>query len=264
MIIQPITINDVEETDKVQPKEWGSIAHHITHYITSPHCHPIKLVDDGKIIGIGTTILHKDTAWLAHIIVHESHRNKGLGTLITQALIDSIDRNTYKTILLVATELGEHVYNKLGFETECEYSVFKDIDIKAETSPQIILFEEKYREQLYTLDAKAYGEDRKNSIDSYIQASLLYVSDNKVEGFYMPTFGDGLIVAETNEAGIGLQKYRLQTNSLCIFPAENRALTDFLVEQGYIEFKRVKKMFFGEKRTSQPAMIYNRVGGHLG
>ena len=264
MIIKPLTINDIEEVDKVQPKEWGSIAHHITHYISSPHCRPIKLVDDDKIIGIGTTILHKDTAWLAHIIVHESQRNKGLGTLITRALISSIDKSTYNTILLVATELGEYVYKKLGFETEGEYAVFKDVTIETETSPLIIPFEEKYREQVYSLDTKAYGENRKNSINTHIPDALLFIKDNKVEGFHMPTFGDGLIVANTSAAGIELQKYRLQTNSLCIFPTENKELTIFLVEQGYFEFKRVKKMFLGEKRTSQPAIIYNRVGGHLG
>lgn len=264
MIIQPITIDDVEEANNVQPKEWGSIAHHITHYVTSPHCHPIKLVRDDKIIGMGTTILHKDTAWLAHIIMHESERSKGLGTLVTKALIDSIDKSTYKTILLVATELGEYVYNKLGFETEGEYSVFKDVTIKTETSPLIIPFEEKYREQLNTLDTKAYGEDRKNSINKHIPKALLYVRDNKVDGFYMPTFSDGLIVAATNETGIALQKYRLQTNSLCIFPSENTALTAFLIGQGHTEFKRVKKMFLGEKIKSQPTMIYNRIGGHLG
>jgi GNAT superfamily N-acetyltransferase len=264
MIIQPITIDDVDEANQVQPKEWGSIAHHITHYVTSPHCHPIKLVEGDKIIGIGTTILHKDTAWLAHIIVHESHRNKGLGTLITEALVDSIDKNIYKTTLLVATELGEFVYKKLGFETECEYTVFKDVGIKAETSSLIIPFEERYREQLYSLDIEAYGEDRKNSIDKHIPNAFLYIQNNIAEGFYMPTFGDGLVVANTANAGIELQKYRLQTNSLCIFPTENTALASFLIEQGYSELKRVKKMFLGEKRTNKPTMIYNRVGGHLG
>lgn len=263
MIIQPITIDDVEEANKVLPKEWGSIAHHITHYVTAPHCQPIKLIEGNKIIGIGTTILHKDTAWLAHIIVHESQRNKGLGTLITKALIDGIDKSRYKTILLVATELGEYVYKKLGFETDCEYSVFKDVEIKMKASP-IVTFEKKYREQLYNLDTKAYGEDRKNSIDKHISDALLYIEGNTVKGFYMPTFDDGLIVSNTSNVGIELQKYRLQTNSLCIFPTENTALTDFLTKQGYSEFKKVKKMFLGEKRTSQPAMIYNRVGGHLG
>ncbi len=263
MKIQPITANDIAEIDAIRPKDWGSLVAHIQYYINMPNCHPIKLVEDGKIISIGNTILHKNTAWLSHIIVHEEHRGKGLGKTIAQALIDSVP-NTHKTILLIATELGEYVYNKLGFVTETEYIAFKDVEIASPASPLIQPFEEKYRSYLHTMDTNISGESRFESLNPHLANAQVFVQNNQVEGFYTPTFGDGLIMANNTEAGIELMKYRLQSNALCLFPVENRAATNFLVANNYSPVKQMKKMRLGEKITWQPQNIYNRVGGNFG
>ena len=88
-------------------------------------CFPFKASIENKIVGIGTTILHHETAWLAHIIVHPEYRNRGIGKMITQALVDHSYSKGRKTIYLIATELGLPVYRRLGFESETEYTIFK-------------------------------------------------------------------------------------------------------------------------------------------
>jgi GNAT superfamily N-acetyltransferase len=263
MKIQAITANDIAEIDAMRPKDWGSLVAHLQYYINMPNCFPLKLVEDNKIIGIGNTILHKNTAWLSHIIVHEEYRGKGLGTTITQALINSVP-TTHKTILLIATELGEYVYKKLGFETETEYIAFKDVKIDVPSSPLIQPFEEKYRGDLHSIDTNISGESRFETLNPHLAHAQIFVQNNQIEGFYAPTFGDGLIMANTPDAGIELMKYRLKSNGLCLFPVENSAATSFLVANNYSPVKQMKKMRLGEKIKWEPQNIYNRAGGNFG
>ncbi|MBL0009542.1 MAG: GNAT family N-acetyltransferase [Saprospiraceae bacterium] len=105
----------------------------IQFYITSDFCFPIKVSIDHKIAGTGTAIIHHDVAWLAHIIVHPDFRNQGIGKLITESLVKMAHAKSCDTLYLLATELGEPVYRKIGFETETEYLFFKGekpIDIR--------------------------------------------------------------------------------------------------------------------------------------
>lgn len=265
MKILPITSADFDEIqNEVQPQEWPSIIPHINNYVSSAHCYPIKAVENEKIVGIGATILHNDTAWLAHIIVNENFRKRGIGSFITQQLIDNIDSTRFKTIYLIATDMGEPVYKKLGFEVECEYIAFKDVDIKAETSPYIQPFDDKYKQQLYTLDKAIFNEERHNTIEPHLKDCLLFVRNENVEGYFIPTLGDGLIAATNNEAGIELQKIRLKGNKICVFPAANTPLIQFLNDNNFQELKRVPKMRLGEKRDWHPEKLYNRIGGNLG
>ena len=63
--------------------------------------------------------------WLAHINVQPGNRNHGLGKLITQFLVDEAQAKNCDTIYLIATDLCEPVYKKVGFETETDYLFLK-------------------------------------------------------------------------------------------------------------------------------------------
>src|SRR5262249_50664110 len=121
MQLSPLTLNDLGGVAALQPADWGDIVAPAREYILSPFCYPVKIVEHGTMIGMGTTIVHANSAWLAHIIVHPDHRSKGIGTIITQALIGSLKNTSCETILLIATELGAFVYSKLGFEKVNDY-----------------------------------------------------------------------------------------------------------------------------------------------
>lgn len=141
MKFEDFTLNDLDQLPSLEPPNWGSLTPRFLRFIQSEHCSPVKLTLDGHAIGVGTTIRHEDTAWLACIIVHPDHRNKGLGKLITEHLINSLDRNLYQSIYLIATELGYPVYKKLGFELEKEYVHLKSEEERPESeiSPKSFL-----------------------------------------------------------------------------------------------------------------------------
>lgn len=120
MRVQPLNHNDLNSLPGLQPDGWQDITPSFEFYTRSSFCFPLKIISDDKIVGIGTTIIHHDVAWLAHIIVQKDYRKKGIGQLITERLVDSLKPMNCETIYLLATDLGAPVYEKAGFETETE------------------------------------------------------------------------------------------------------------------------------------------------
>lgn len=264
MDIKPLEQTDVKMLSELQPPGWD-IMSIIDLYTKADFCFPIKVTIDQKIIGIGTTIIHNDVAWLAHIIVHDQYRNQGIGRLITQTLMDRADAERCGTIYLLATEMGEPVYTKLGFETETEYVSFKGEKITGQPADDTIMaYKIDYKDQISKLDRLVSGEERMFHLEPYLSAGLVYLQDNKVVGYYLPTFGDGLIIAGTVQAGEALMRLRMTTKDFAVFPVENVLATAFMAKHNFNFFRTQKRMRFGKKRDWQPANIFNRIGGNLG
>ena len=266
MNIQPLKPDDLPQIPALLPPGWDTAMPAIQFYTTSDFCFPIKVTIDNKIIGTGTAIIHHDVAWLAHILVHPDHRNQGIGQLITESLVVMAHTNSCDTLYLLATELGEPVYRKIGFETETEYLFFKSekpIDI-AIHNECIVKYSSAYEKQIADFDHQVSGEDRMFHLKPHLSSGFVYVIDNIVEGYYLPTMGDGLIIATTSISGQALMSLRLTTKDFSVFPMDNIPATTFIQQLPFSEVRRQKRMRLGTKRNWQPAHIYNRIGGNLG
>ncbi|MGL4669453.1 MAG: GNAT family N-acetyltransferase, partial [Methanobacteriaceae archaeon] len=130
MKIEYIENNEIDLISNFQQEGWEELKPYYQFYIDSTFCHSLKLTENGKIIAIGSIIIHKDVAWLAHIITLLEHRQKGFGKLITKKLIEIGKENNCSTIYLIATDLGKKLYEVLGFNEETEYLFFKKKDLK--------------------------------------------------------------------------------------------------------------------------------------
>ncbi|MFZ4798795.1 MAG: GNAT family N-acetyltransferase [Bacteroidia bacterium] len=266
MEIQVLTQNDLGLITDLQPNGWPDVLPAISNYVHSPNCFPVKVISNNIIIGIGTTIIHENTAWLGHIIVHPLYRNGGIGRLITQKLVKSLFDKNIGTIYLIATDLGQPVYEKIGFLVETEYLFFKDfkIDKSIGVSNNIVPFADEYKTQILNLDFKISGEKRSDLIEPNLAQSFVYLNGEIVEGFYLPTLGEGVVMANKNNAGIELMKLRMTTKDNIAFPIDNKEARDFMYQNNYKEFKTAKRMRLGIKRWWEPKNIYNRIGGNLG
>lgn len=266
MEIQSLSHTDIPSLTDLLPPGWETIIPTLLLYTRSDDSFPIKVTIDHKIVGIGSTTIHSGTAWLAHIIVHPEYRNQSIGKLITQALIDISHAHSCDTIYLLATDLGEPVYKKAGFETEIEYLYFKGIPTPATSlqSEHILPFHNDFRQQLSAIDHQVSGEDRMILLAPYLSDAFVYVTDNALQGFYLPTLGDGLIAATTPSAGQALMSLRLTTKDFAAFPADNVIATATMHQYHFTQLRREKRMRLGKAREWQPANLYNRIGGHLG
>jgi GNAT superfamily N-acetyltransferase len=264
MNVGSLTEDDLPSIKQLQPGGWSDILPHTMFYLKASFCFPIKVLEGDTIAGIGTTILHGRTAWLAHIIVHPDYRNRGVGKLITQTLVDSLKNTSCETVLLIATVLGEPVYKKLGFEKETEYIFLKDGNIPSEHSADIVSFSDHYRDDLLNLDRQVSGEVRHQLLLSHLASAHLFVKDQILLGYYLPYLGDGLVIAKTPEAGLALLTLRSTWENKFVLPLDNKTGLDFLLPHGYQEYSRGARMWLGKKLTWDPTMLYNRIGGNFG
>jgi ribosomal protein S18 acetylase RimI-like enzyme len=249
----------------IQPTDWADIRIPIQFYVDAEYCYPFKAVIDGILVGTGTAILHEKTGWLSTIITHNQYRNQGIGRQITEHLLAFLQSKHCDYIYLIATALGEPVYTKVGFVTESRYDYFKDINlIDLAISKNVKPYKLDYKKAIFELDKPISGEDRSQHLEVFLQDSFVYLEKKKVEGVYFPSFGDGLIVANSPKAGQELMKKRFQKFNHASLPEENKTAHDFLNAHGYEPVTTHARMYFQKQMPWKPQGLYNRVGGKIG
>jgi N-acetylglutamate synthase-like GNAT family acetyltransferase len=257
---------DLLSLPELQPPGWGDLVPRFRHFIQAPFCFPIKISFNEKMIGIGASICHVDSAWLACIVIHPAHRNQGLGTIITKKLMDDLDQSKYQTIFLDATQLGFPIYQKLGFVTELEYLHLKtegDCPVSTDLK-NIVSYSEQFYNAVLELDEWVSGEDRRLTLISHIADAKLFLKEKELQGFYLPGLSDGPIVAMNEEAGLTLMNLRLQTRNFSIFPESNKAALKMVLDLHFNHYRSSKRMRWGKTRPWMPQMLFNRISGQLG
>jgi len=266
MQFETITYADLDEIRNLQPDDWSDIIPEFEFYIQSSFCSPIKTTLNDKIVGIGASIVFKNTSWIAHIIVDREYRNKGFGAQIVNELLNTLNRDSVATCSLIATELGKPVYLKAGFRIAAEYSFFQREKpwIDCPVSENVIPYEEKYRARIYELDHIISGEDREPLLAGYMSNSMVYVERNKVLGYYIPDLKEGLIYADTDEAGLELMKLKYSKVDKAVLPSENIAGVAFLQQSGFAETRKGTRMILGKDLDWNPGKMFGRIGGNFG
>ena len=125
LLFEVITSIDLDKIKALRPKGWINITSKFEEYMSRDFCYPIKISLDGRIIGLGCSIVFENTAWLAHIIVHEDFRNRGIGQQIVQFLLAHLKSKNIETYLLIATALGEPIYKKARFKNYFRIHLFE-------------------------------------------------------------------------------------------------------------------------------------------
>jgi GNAT superfamily N-acetyltransferase len=265
MQILPLNPSDLDLLPQIQPHDWADIRIPISSYLEPDYCFPFKAVIDDVLVGTGTAILHEKTGWLSTIVTHGQYRNQGIGKCMTEHLLAFLQNQNCEYIYLIATTLGEPVYNKVGFVTESRYSYFRDINLEnLVISDNIIPYQSNYKQEIFELDALISGEDRSQHLAVFLSDSFVYLENEKVEGAYFPSFGDGLIVANTETGGLELMKKRFQKFKMASFPEENKTAHDFMSSSDYEPVMTHARMHFGKQMPWKPEGLYNRVGGNIG
>jgi GNAT superfamily N-acetyltransferase len=267
MISREFTEEDIAYLPALEPEGWGDIRPRFSYFLKSDCCKPIKIEENGRPVAVGAAIFHADTVWLACIITHGEHRNKGLGSAITRSLIESVDRNRYPTIYLDATEFGYPVYLKQGFEVEGQYAHLKREGAipPLSHSTHIQPFTEFFREAAYALDRLVSGEDRRGVMAEFLTDAFVFIGSNgDLQGVYLPTWSDGPIIASTDVAGFALMQIRTMARPVAILPLGNTEGVKYLHEHGYVMYKTSRRMILGPGRIWQPERLYNRISGALG
>jgi len=266
MRFEKITLDDLEHLGPLQPPDWNGIVPAFRNYLEQPFCFSVKTTVNGEIAGIGAAIIMEGTGWLAHIIVHPGHRGRGIGGAVTRRLMEIAGEQNCRTISLIATDLGRPVYLKEGFADQEDYLFFERETPLGETSvsKQIRTYTETDRLAVMELDGKLSGEFRGRLLDKKMTGACLHFDQGRLDGYYLPELGEGLVMADNQGAGLELLRLKLSKAIKNVLPAGNKAGVAFMLNNGYRETKRAKRMVWGERFPWNPVHMFGRIAGNLG
>ena len=266
MKIEPLLKSDIASLPELQPADWNDIVPSFKYHLSNSFSHGVKFSDGNKLVAVGVAIIHCPVAWLAQIIVHPDYRSKGLGYQLTNELLIIAEKFNCSTVLLVATPLGYPVYLKHGFIAEETYTFYRSEKLwnEAIENPFLKPYSKTFRQQIQLLDFKASGENRNFRLDEFIDDAVLYVESNVVKGYFLPGFGEGLVVASEKEAGLALLKHRLQFKNEVVIPDLNLIASQFMIDNGYSVFRTAVRMRKGNPVHPNLSLVYARVSGQIG
>ena len=121
--------------------------------------------EEGKIVSSAAIISYDPSlASLGMVIVHEAYRGMGLGKIVTQTCIDAVSKET--TIMLIATEQGKPLYEKMGFRAvDCVHKYLCDHYIPVHSFNKMDIEINHFRQEdishIIKLDKKAVGAERR-------------------------------------------------------------------------------------------------------
>lgn len=261
----------IEELDTIvylQPEGWGDIKYYFKFYYDSPFCFPIVALESDRIIGLANGLKNKTTGWLSHIIVANKYRGKGIGYRLTKEVMRNLTSLGCESQLLIATELGEKVYTKLGFKTTSIYNFYiVNQLITTIDYGNIRRYESKDLEELMLLDFDISGEYREHMITKFLTTGWIYHDsrNGKLSGYFLPDLGDGVILARNDLAGIELLKLKHSLKKCkTVLPDENKDGQKFLTDNGFELQNTAKRMVWGDEVNWIPQGVFCRIGGFYG
>lgn len=265
--VTPFDTKHLDQLDRLPPETWQSNAYDLfMHNEWQPWFHPFQIMEKDKLLSFGMLFHFDDVAWLGWILVHHRYRNQGIGTLMSQHLIDYAHKLGASKLVLTATDLGAPIYEKLGFKTTSYYHFMaspQEVKIKYD---KMLIRRAKPSDlkEISEIDFLATGENRKDLLENHLDATFVYVTP-KVEAFYIENIGTGFIAARNYDTGIQLSHFRnRKRDQMIIVPDGNTVFLNELQEAGFIEKYKIPRMTLGEEPNWKPQMIFNRGAGYCG
>jgi GNAT superfamily N-acetyltransferase len=251
------------------PEDWHfDFADFIRQHGSQPYFRAVTLLAGEKPIGYGNLFIFGTAAWVGNVVVAPENRRQGLGTRLTRHLITLGRGEGAKTFYLVATELGKPIYRKLGFTTEGDYRFLG-------TGPENLVYGESSflrpisEEDLPTIlemDTVITGEKRGTMLARHLKDA--WVAEDrfhKLRGFFLPSLGDGLILANGPDYGVALIKKKIMLHrGPMVVPGANTIALDFLLEQGFRIHLKAPRMVLGPHPEFKGEYIYSRGSGYCG
>ena len=169
--IRAMTPADVDEAaDAVLRGEWGDRRAFFRWATSHDRCRPFVAVHDEEVLATGVGTINGAAGWIGVIFVAPEARGRGLGTEMTQVVADDLESLGCSTLVLVATDAGRPIYDKLGFRITGSYDTYESeggLDGPPERSIRSLGPDDI--DEAATLDHYATGEDRGHILRSFVE-----------------------------------------------------------------------------------------------
>lgn len=270
-----MTASDVDPvSDAILRSGWGDRRIKMAFVVGHPPCLPFVAEADGAIVGTGVTTINGPVGWIGTIWVDPEWRGRGLGTALTRATIDAAEAAGCRTLLLVATQAGQPLYEKHGFRVQTRYRIVEAPGLGAGApDPRIRPFRASDLEDVVALDAAGTGEDRAHLLRAFAAPGTtrcLERDDGSLGGFVIraPWGGGATIAPDPDDALAILQARRLaaapQKRVRAGLIESNTTGLERLIAAGWTDSWQAPRLIRGDMPAWQPNAIWGQFDHAVG
>jgi GNAT superfamily N-acetyltransferase len=246
-----------------------------TSYAANRSCRTFVARDDqGRVVATSVATRYARSGWIGHVFVRPQLRGHGLGTRMTSVALDVLQRAGCESILLVATDLGRPIYERMGFQVESHYHEMRGpaLPSTAELAPYRPLLPSDGT-ALAAFDRQVSGDDRGSILLRFQDFAWGRSTNGSLAGAAVPLPWGGAwaaLMPGTVEAQTAAFVRLLRTvgsigPEVVLYPPdENRQALDLLRDNGFEELRTVPRMVLGKRSEWQPAAVWNPMTLGLG
>lgn len=218
------------------------------------------LVEDSERIGVATTVSFGTMGWFGNLIVKQSHRRKGAGSLLVTHSVKYLLGNNVRTVGLYAYVDRIPFYRRLGFEYDSDFVVLNGKSFSSSVDGEVRRAGKEDIVEVLNLDSSCFGTSRKKLLEPVLlnPENLCYVSTEKrrVNGYIaakvygqMAEVGPLVCPKEREDQAADLLKAVLSNlGGIEVFiyaSSKARSILDILEERRFTEKFHVGRMFRG-------------------
>jgi len=235
-----------------EPEMQGAV---LWHFFT-PYAHVLKATMDGEFAGYICAIVHGDTGWIRELFVNPLWMDLGVGKALTTAMVEWMEGQGTTGQLLIAREDTEGFWEKFGFENDGALLRYEDGLFINASKDEVTNMEPEHMMAVLHMDRQASGEDRGELLREHSYLGSVYVEGSRVRGFSLPLLGHGLIVADSPEVGLELQRWLLPIQPYVILPVGHLAAHAHMIQRKYVAEPAGTRMVRGERPAFKLQMFY--------
>jgi GNAT superfamily N-acetyltransferase len=258
--------------------DWGDRRAWFDFVVDHPGCRVVAAEFDGEVVGTAVATINGPVAWIGTIWVAAPHRRHGLGSALTRTAMDAAEAAGCVTQILVATDEGRPLYERLGFEVATWYRTMEAPGRGGATTPgteRVRAASTDDLPMLAALDRAATGEDRAHLLEAFVTPSTTRVVaapgvHDEPRGFMVrPPWGGGATIAPDPDAALALldarrDAYPVDRRVRCGVLQENELGLDRLRASGWTEAWRAPRLQRGAALAWAPEAIWGQFNHALG
>ncbi len=218
---------------------------------------------NGSPVGVVGTKVYGDFAYVGSMAVHRGAQRQGVGFALMQHVLTWLDHRRVPLVLLDASEVGQGLYEKLGFIAHDRTYVFRyrGITRSHETDRSVSILSARDAAELAAWDAETFGAARADVFEALLaayprRAVILHDEHDRIAGYLFAQSNriGPWVARRSRNAEVLLQtalSWPYDSAVSVVVPELNRSAMDLLTRYGFEIVRTNRHMSRGSNTGSR-------------